>query len=114
MMLRNLMIVMSLLCGTALAADAPPPPPLEPVPDLAPQAPQSSETVEPQVTIVQRKEETIEEYRIHGQLYMIKVTPKKGPPYYLVDTNGDGRLDARRSELDPKLLIPAWVIFKWK
>ncbi len=55
----------------------------------------------------------MEEYRIHNQLYMIKVTPKIGKPYYLVDSDGDGKLDKRRNELDSKILIPSWIVLKW-
>jgi hypothetical protein len=68
----------------------------------------------PDVTIIQGTDKTIAEYRIHGRLYMIKVTPKKGPPYYMVDTDGDGNLESRRSELDENLLIPSWTLLEWK
>lgn len=68
---------------------------------------------EPEVTIIQRDDAIIEEYRVGGQLYMIKVTPKKGIPYYLVDTDGDGRLDSRRSDLAEDLMIPGWTLFRW-
>ena len=68
----------------------------------------------PDITIIQGADKTIAEYRIHGRLYMIKVTPKKGPPYYLVDTDGDGNLESRRSELDEDLLIPSWTLLQWK
>jgi hypothetical protein len=30
-----------------------------------------------------------------------------------MDTTGDGELESRRGELDPKLLVPNWVIFRW-
>ena len=46
---------------------------------------------EPEVNIIKQTDQTIEEYRIGGRLYMIKVTPKVGPPYYLVDDLGDGK-----------------------
>jgi len=111
--MRKSIVLLALLCGTALAAEAPPPPALQPVPDAAPDAAQSGETIEPQVTIVTRPKETVEEYRIHNQLYMIKVTPKIGKPYYLVDSDGDGKLDKRRNELDSKILIPSWIVLKW-
>jgi Protein of unknown function (DUF2782) len=111
--MRNWIVLSALLSGVALAAEVPPPPAMEPVPDDAPVAEQAPESVEPQVTIIQREKETVEEYRIHNQLYMIKVTPKVGKEYYLVDSDGDGSLDSRRNELDPKILVPAWVIFKW-
>ncbi|MDR2876525.1 MAG: DUF2782 domain-containing protein [Chromatiales bacterium] len=68
---------------------------------------------EPEVTIIQRNNDTIEEYRIHGQLYMIKVTPHRGVPYYLVDTNGDGNLETRRNNISQHLLIPSWTLFRW-
>lgn len=80
------------------------------------QAPSEAESIgdaEPKVTIVRQKEQVIEEYRINGQLYMIKVTPKKGKPYYLVDADGDGNLESRRNDLVPSSLVPTWVLFRW-
>ena len=70
---------------------------------------------EPEVTIIKRKEATIEEYRINGRLYMIKVTPKRGAPYFLVDNDGNGTFESRRadSELEPDIMIPNWVLFRW-
>jgi len=65
------------------------------------------------IRITEDKQATIEEYRSHGKLYMIKVHPKKGRPYYLVDADGDGNLDTRKNDLQPNLLIPSWVIFSW-
>jgi hypothetical protein len=59
------------------------------------------------------KDEVISEFRINGQLYMIRVTPKKGVPYYLVDSDGDGKLETRWNELAPNLLIPSWVLLRW-
>lgn len=73
-----------------------------------------SEAIEPQITIIRRGAETIEEYRHNNQLYMIKVTPAKGYAYYLVDTDGDGNLDTRRSDLDPAILTPQWPLIRWK
>ena len=35
----------------------------------------------------------VEEYRMNGRIYMVKVRPQRGIPYTLQDTNGDGRLD---------------------
>ena len=69
--------------------------------------------LEPEVNIIQREDKTIEEYRVNGQLYMIKVTPRNAPPYYLIDSDGDGTMDARRSDLEPELMIPRWVLFRW-
>ena len=69
---------------------------------------------EPQITIIESENKTIEEYRINGQLYMIKVTPSKGPPYYIVDTDGDGILESRRNDILPEMMTPQWTLFRWK
>jgi hypothetical protein len=100
-------LTLALLLSPALADDGLPdlmPPPL---PGAVP------EDMEPEVTIRRQGDGQIEEYRINGQLYMVKVVPAKGPPYYLMDTNGDGELESRRGELDPRLLVPNWAIFRW-
>jgi hypothetical protein len=69
---------------------------------------------EPDVTIIQRGQERVEEFRMNNQVYMIKITPAKGYPYYLVDTNGDGNFDTRRPQLTSKFVIPQWVLLRWK
>jgi len=96
-----LLMISPLLYAQDEAAPAPPPTEQYPADE------------QPEVTITQRGTDVIEEYRIHGRLYMIKVTPKKGIPYYLIDTNGDGTLDTRRSEVAEKLLIPGWILLRW-
>jgi hypothetical protein len=87
----------------------PPPPPL---PDkdtaLPPPAEPSNAEMEPEVTITTKGTEMHEEYRLHGRLYMIKVTPSKGKPYYLIDQEGSGNF--RRSDFDTRISIPMWVI----
>lgn len=65
------------------------------------------------IRIYADKHNEIKEYRINGRVYMIKITPKMGIPYYLVDTDGDGSFDTRRSDLSPNMKIPSWVIFSW-
>jgi hypothetical protein len=64
---------------------------------------------EPSVNITKQTELTVEEFRSNGKLYMIKVTPKHGLPYYLVDDRGDGKF-ARQEGLDSGLRPPRWVI----
>jgi hypothetical protein len=87
---------------TADLKPVPPPPALD----------QSDSPDEPQVTITKQTEQTIEEYRSHGKLYMIKITPKHGKPYYLIDDRGDGKF-ARQESLDSGLRVPQWVILKF-
>ncbi len=82
---------------------APPPPPLD---ERTTEAPDEHE---PQVTITTRTDQTVEEYRVGGRLYMIKITPKVGKPYYLVDDLGDGKF-ARQEGLDSGVRPPRWVL----
>jgi len=70
------------------------------------------ETVEPEVTIIETEQEHIYEYRVRGQLYMVKVQPQVGPPYYLLDTTGNGQLDTRKDRIWNSAL-PQWVLFSW-
>ena len=44
-----------------------------------------------------------------GKLYMLKVTPPRGVPYYLLDNNGDGSW-VRQDSRDSGLRVPMWVI----
>ncbi|WP_439860262.1 DUF2782 domain-containing protein [Pseudomonas sp. MBLB4136] len=66
---------------------------------------------DPDVTIRQEGDKTIEEYRVNGFLYAIKVTPKGGKPYFLVRADGSDGNFVRSDH--PDMLIPAWEIFKW-
>lgn len=69
---------------------------------------------EPDITITHRGEERIEQYSINNRVYMLKVTPTKGAPYYLIDTTGDGSFDTRRNQLGPDVTVPQWVLLRWK
>ncbi|MCW8828129.1 MAG: DUF2782 domain-containing protein [Gammaproteobacteria bacterium] len=99
-----------LLNAAVLAQEVAPPPPPLPESGTVPGA--SDEELQPEVTIIRRGKDVIEEYRVSGQLYMIKITPGKGRPYYLVDTDGDGSLETRRNDLDSPEVIK-WRIFTW-
>lgn len=63
---------------------------------------------EPEVTITTKGEDRHEQYRIAGRLYMIKVIPKKGRPYYLIDKEGRGEFV--RDEFQSTVSPPMWVI----
>lgn len=110
--------VLALLAATAQAAgkqkfDELPPPP-EPAknyrspPPSAPPKSGDEAIPEPEVTITTQGQERHEEYRIGGRLYMIKVIPQKGPPYYLIDNEGRGQFT--RSDFLPSVMPPMWVI----
>jgi len=98
---------------TALAQKAPPPK-LEPLPEAAPPPSEiaNDPDLEPQVTIVRRPTETIEEYRVNGRLTMVKVIPKTGRPYYLV-ADGTGGTFVRRDSLDTGVKVPMWLLFSF-
>jgi hypothetical protein len=119
------LIILVLLLSTALSAAAQskqpkqpknlvpipevPEPPAIPLP--SPGADQEDSELEPQVTITRRGEDKVEEYRINGRLYMIKVTPRIGVPYYLIDRHGDGAFsDGATGGLDQGIRPPMWVI----
>lgn len=70
--------------------------------------PVDPDELEPEVRIVPKEDVMHEEYRVNGRLYKIKVIPKKGKPYYLFDPDGKGEFT--RSDLEPDISIPTWVI----
>ncbi len=80
---------------------------------LPPEPEPIQEEIEPEVTIIQREDRSIEEYRVGGELRAVRVVPRKGKPYFLVDTDGDGLFDVRRYELGDDILVPGWVIHRW-
>jgi hypothetical protein len=112
--MRNLSRYLILLMLTPLLAMAADKPVLEPLPE--PPAPpagfESDSPDEPQVTIVKRGEDSIEEYRMNGQLYMQKITPSHGVPYYLVKESVDGGW-ARMDGPGERLAIPQWALFRF-
>lgn len=45
--------------------------------------------------------DVVEEYRVGGLLRMVKITPARGVPYYLIDRNGDGRFEPPQGVIPP-------------
>jgi len=88
--------------GSVPLADVPPPPPL--------QEESKSPAPEPKVTVRRDGDDEIQEYRVNGKLYMMKVTPKHGIPYVLVDEKGDGTFSKQDNTLDPHVRVPQWVL----
>ena len=62
---------------------------------------ETGENIEPEVTIIRKEDAVIEEYRLNGQLYMVKVTPAFGPVYYLKDIDGTANGSNRYELEDP-------------
>ena len=105
----TLLLSGALLLGGLGGAFADQPPALQSLPPPPPIASAQDPDLEPQVTITKQTEQTVEEYRAGGRLYMIKITPKVGKPYYLVDDRGDGKF-SRQESLDSGLRPPRWII----
>ena len=111
--MRRLLILVLLAVVLPVAAQSRPPV-LEPLPDVPPPPPSLplAPGQEPEVRIIQREREKVEEFRLQGRLYMIRVTPAGGVPYYLVDFFGDGQF-IRTDGPDTRVRVPMWVIHSW-
>jgi hypothetical protein len=68
------------------------------------------DSVEPQVTVRQGESETVEEYRVNGRLYKIRVVPLRGEPYILIDHRGDGAFVPFEGSGTSGLNVPRWVV----
>ena len=107
--MRRLIVVLFSALALNVAAQTRPPK-LEPIPEPPPPPAGSlNEALEPQVTITKRGEDKVEEFRMSGKLYMMKVTPPHGVPYYLIDNAGNG-IWSRQDVRDSGLRVPMWVI----
>ena len=112
--MRRFITILLLCAALPVAAQTQSKPNLQPVPEPPPPPPgfELDPALEPQVTILKRGTDTVEEYRIGGRLYMVKVTPARGAPYYMIDQKGDGRF-SRQESLDSGIRPPMWVIHQF-
>lgn len=111
--MRNVLAILLLIAALpAIAAGRPAN--LQPAPEPPPPPPgfELDPALEPQVTILKRGTDTVEEYRVGGKLYMLKVTPSSGTSYYLIDEKGDGKM-TRQDSFDSGIRPPMWVIHSW-
>ena len=100
-----------LLAAVMASAQTPPPPKVDSTPPPPP-AFSGDPDLEPQVTIIRRENDVVEEVRVRGELRYVRVTPRTGRPYYLLpDQNGNTYI--RRDSLDPTLKVPMWVLFSF-
>nr|VFK44577.1 MAG: Protein of unknown function (DUF2782) [Candidatus Kentron sp. TC]VFK49433.1 MAG: Protein of unknown function (DUF2782) [Candidatus Kentron sp. TC] len=84
---------------------------LEPIPGPPPLPNvESGETLEPDITITRGENKIVHEYRINGRLYAVKIIPRRGSPYYMIDMDGDGNLETRKPFVHT---VPQWVLFSW-
>lgn len=109
----SLVVLLALMApALAMAEDAKPLPDLQTLEELPPPAISNEENAdEPEITIIKKDGETIEEYRIAGQLYMMKITPANGVPYYLHKEDQDGGW-INNGPVQP-MSIPKWTLFRF-
>ena len=89
--------------GTMPLDEPPPPPPMV----------ETDPALEPQVSIRTEGESQIQEYRVKGKLFMVRVTPKNGPAYILMDHRGDGTFMRQDNTLDAGVRVPQWVLLEF-
>jgi hypothetical protein len=84
-------------------------PPKEPAP---PPPRVQNDPSDTKVTIRKEGDKTIEEYRLKGRLYKMRIVPADGKPYFLVDDKGEGKF-MRVDGPEPKIAVPMWVLIEW-
>ncbi len=103
------------LPAAAESTERPKPPGTVPLEEVPPPPPSITSKPEPAPQITTRTEggQTIQEYRINGKLYMMRITPSHGHPYILMDMNGDGTFTRQDHPLDSGLRVPQWVLMEF-
>lgn len=92
-------------------------PRLEPLPDIPPPprlstSPLPDDPESPTVTIREEEGMKVEEFRSQGRIYAIRVTPKVGKPYMLIDPDGKSTLTTT-GEIGNGIRPAQWTLFEW-
>jgi hypothetical protein len=107
--MRRLIVLCFAAASVTAQAQGNPPKPAAPVEALPPPA----ELVEePAVHIPVQQGDEVEPIRRGGQVVALRVKPKNGPVYYLIDTTGQGNW-MRRESLDDGVRVPMFPIKTW-
>lgn len=69
-------------------------------------------SLEPEVTITEGTDATVEEHRINGQLYMIKIIPRIGRPYFLLNRSRASE-PPHRGNMESGISVPMWEIYRF-
>ena len=119
-----LAVIITTFAATAMAQSTPRPRPpgTNPLEEPPPMAAPSSPTAMPetiaeiesrsQVSTRTEGDNTIQEYRVNGKVFMTRVTPRHGRGYVMLDQRGDGTF-TRMDTLEPGLRVPQWVLFEF-
>jgi Protein of unknown function (DUF2782) len=106
-------IIFSIMLGFATASTAPEKAKAQaPIPQKIPAKADPKDTVSVRIR-TSDDGDVVEEYMQGGVVSMVKVTPKKGKPYYIMDNNGDGRLDRADAEAAGGIVPVSWIIKTW-
>lgn len=101
------------------------PPPIPPIdaprvaPDqdvpIPPKVLDERDRLEPTVEISRDADNNVvEEYSLDGRVYMVKITPKVGLPYYYLDDDGDGQLELTERDRAANPVKPVyWKVKEW-
>lgn len=115
--IKSMLVIVAMTFSLAWAqseddagSDPAAPPPIPPIPPKVP-----NEEIEPSVVITEREGERIEEYSLSGRVYMVKITPIRGPVYYYLDEDGDGQLELSESDRAKKGPVRPvfWKVKEW-
>lgn len=69
--------------------------------------------LEPEINIQQFENREVQEYSVNDRVYMLKITPAAGFPYYLVDPDGTGEMEYKRDTMGLEVNPPQWTLFRW-
>ena len=107
------MLTLSSILLSALIGIGAPPPANQYVPIPPKKPPPQTDEGAPTVTIRSTRDgDRYEEYRQNGKVYMVRVVPKHGVPYTLMDSDNDGRLD--ESDISKNDVSPVYyTIYEW-
>lgn len=69
--------------------------------------------IAPQVRVRDYENRTVEEFSVNNNVYMIRITPAVGAPYYLVDSDGSGDMEWNRGRPGFDTQVPQWTLMSW-
>jgi hypothetical protein len=69
--------------------------------------------IAPQVRVRDYENRTVEEFSVNNNVYLVRITPAAGAPYYLVDRDGSGDMEWNRGRPGFDLQVPQWALLSW-
>ena len=113
-LLALLLVAATCVPAVAQSTARPRPPGTTPLEEPSAEDAAAAAALEQQQQVTTRTEgtTTYTEHRVRGKLFMVKVTPAKGPSYVLIDHKGDGQF-ARQDSLDSGVRVPQWTLLEF-